>query len=85
MTTTAHINAIGTAVPDHDIHAAFIGWARAQVTDARAGKVFDRMAARSGIDHRWSVLPRADGGGSPIAPSASVDPISAIFWPRLTG
>lgn len=68
MTVTAHLNAIGTAVPDHDIHLAFIAWARAQVTDERQRKLFDRMAARSGIAHRWSVLPRAAEGGSPIEP-----------------
>lgn len=26
------------------------------------------MAARSGIDHRWSVLPQTNGGGSPVDP-----------------
>ncbi len=67
MTATAHINAIGTAVPDHDIHTAFIDWARARVTDERAARLFNRMAQRSGIAHRWSVLPRAADGGSPVA------------------
>ena len=62
------INAIGTAVPDHDIHDAFIGWARAQIADSRAVKLFDRMAARAGIGHRWSVLPHGDSGGSPVMP-----------------
>lgn len=62
----AFINAIGTAVPDHDIHHAFIDWARAQLIDPRAAKLFDRMAARSGITHRWSVLDRAPGNGSPV-------------------
>lgn len=64
---TAYLNAIGTAVPDHDIHAAFIAWARGQVGDARDRRLFDRMAARSGIGHRWSVLPRGTDGGSPVA------------------
>lgn len=59
----AYINHIATAVPDHDIHAAFIAWASARVADDRARKLFDRMAARSGIEHRWSVLPK----GSPVA------------------
>lgn len=65
---TAYLNAIGTAVPDHDIHAAFADWARGQIIDDRVRKLFDRMAARSGIVHRWSVLPRARDGGSPIEP-----------------
>jgi alpha-pyrone synthase len=64
---TAYLNAIGTAVPDHDIHAAFIGWAEDQL-DSRKQPLFSRMAGRSGIAHRWSVLPRAPGGGSPIEP-----------------
>ena len=66
LPATAHINAIGTAVPDHDIHEAFIGWARARLTDARAARVFDRMAGRAAIGHRWSVLPRGRDGGSPV-------------------
>ena len=61
------LNAIGTAVPPHDIHHAFVAWARARLP-LREAKLFDRMAARSGIGHRWSVLPQADGGGSPVDP-----------------
>lgn len=53
-------------MPDHDIHHAFVDWARAQIADPRAVKLFERMAARAAIDHRWSVLDRAPGGGSPI-------------------
>ena len=51
-----YLNAVATAVPDHDIHDAFIGWAQARV-DPAARAVFARMAARAGIGHRWSVLP----------------------------
>ncbi|MBA3895619.1 MAG: type III polyketide synthase [Sphingomonadaceae bacterium] len=64
MPASPRIVAIGAAVPSHDIHAAFIGWARQRLTDRREAALFDRMAARSGIGHRWSVLP--DAGGSPI-------------------
>jgi len=72
----AYLRAIGTAVPDHDIHHAFIDWARTRV-DARAAKVFDRMAARAGIGHRWSVLPRGDEGGSPVGAGGfyAIDPL----------
>ncbi len=62
----AFINAIGTAVPGHDVHRAFIDWASARIAEGRERVLFRRMAERSGIDHRWSVLPLADGGGSPI-------------------
>lgn len=63
---TAHIHAIGTAVPDHDIHEAFVAWAAPQIADDRERAVFRRMAARSGISHRWSVLPPSEDGGSPV-------------------
>jgi alpha-pyrone synthase len=69
MTTpTACINAIATAVPSHDVHRAFIAWAEAQLEERRERALFQRMAERSGIDHRWSVLPAAADGGSPVSP-----------------
>lgn len=62
---TPHINAIGTAVPPHDVHDAFIAWARTQVEE-RMRRLFDRMAGRSGIRHRWSVLPPTADDGAPV-------------------
>jgi predicted naringenin-chalcone synthase len=61
---TAHLHAIGTAVPGHDIHHAFADWARARLQPAEA-RLFDRMVARAGINRRWSVLSE---GPSPVAP-----------------
>ena len=69
---TTYLNAIGTAVPDHDIHAAFIGWAEEQL-EPRKQLLFSRMAGRSGIAHRWSVLPPTADGGSPVAPGGFYD------------
>ena len=66
--TRACINAIGCAVPDQDVHRSFIDWATGQLTDDRARTLFARMAERSGIDHRWSVLPVTAEGGSPVDP-----------------
>lgn len=63
----AFLNAIARAVPDHDIHQAFIDWAEARL-ERREAALFSRMAQRAGIAHRWSVLPHAPGGGSPIEP-----------------
>lgn len=60
------INAVRTAVPDHDIHHLFIDWARDRLSDPRARALFTRMADRAGIAHRWSVLPRSAEGGSPV-------------------
>jgi predicted naringenin-chalcone synthase len=62
----AYVNAIAGAVPDHDIHRAYVDWARAQLPEGRERALFDRMAERCGIDHRWSVLPPTAQGGSPI-------------------
>ena len=50
----AHINRIGTAVPEHDVHLPFLGFARTLLADDRTRLVFDRMAERSGIAHRYS-------------------------------
>ena len=65
--STAHVNAIGTAVPDQDVHQAFIDWAELQLTDRRAKMLFRRMASRAGINHRWSALQPTPDGGSPVA------------------
>lgn len=62
------INAIGRAVPAHDMHYAFIGWAVGQLDDPRQRHIFARMAKRSGIDHRWTVLAPTVTGGSPVDP-----------------
>ncbi|MFM9853188.1 MAG: type III polyketide synthase [Sphingomonadaceae bacterium] len=64
----ASLVAVGTAVPAHDIHSAFVDWAQARLGDDRDTKLFARMAKRSGIDHRWSVLPVGKTGGSPVDP-----------------
>lgn len=63
----AHIHAIGTAVPAHDIHGAFLDWGRARL-EQRERALFDRMAKRASIGHRWSILPPTDAGGSPVDP-----------------
>jgi alpha-pyrone synthase len=65
---TAYINAIGTAVPSHDIHQAFVDWATPRLGGSREHALFRRMAVRSGIEHRWSILPRTADGGSPLEP-----------------
>ena len=64
--TRPFINAVAGAVPGHDVHQLFIDWAQQQVDDPRLRKLFQRMAERSGIEHRWSVLPEAEGGGRPV-------------------
>jgi predicted naringenin-chalcone synthase len=68
LTRRSFINAIGTAVPPHDVHQAFIAWAERQIGEERERALFRRMAERSGIRHRWSVLAPGEGGGSPVDP-----------------
>ena len=63
----AHINAIGSAVPPHEVHGTFIQWALAHIADPHTAKLFRRMAERSGIERRWSVL-QPPSGGSQIDP-----------------
>jgi predicted naringenin-chalcone synthase len=53
---TAYLNRVGTAVPEHDIHTPFIALARTLLDDAKTRTVFDRMAERAGIAHRYSCL-----------------------------
>jgi predicted naringenin-chalcone synthase len=52
--TGAYLNRIGTAVPDHDIHSAFVAFACSLLPDIKERSVFERMSARSGIAHRYS-------------------------------
>lgn len=54
MTAVAHINAIGTALPPHAVHDAFIGFARQNLDDPKKRILFDRMVARAGIEQRYS-------------------------------
>ncbi len=65
--TTAHINRIAAVHPPHDVHASFVDFMRQAMSEGKTRKVFDRMAARAGISHRYSVLHR-DGLGEADAP-----------------
>ena len=61
---SAFINRIGTATPPHDIHAAFVAFASAGLAQGKPRAVFDRMAERSGIAHRYShMVPGNLGAG----------------------
>jgi Predicted naringenin-chalcone synthase len=73
--TTAHINGIGTAVPEHDIHEPINAVLRTMLPDQRTRRVFDRMAEYSHIGHRYSFM-RADGR----ADEQEVD--AGGFYPR---
>lgn len=62
------IAGLATARPSQDIHPAFIDWAEARIDDRRDRALFRRMAGRSGIAHRFAVLPPTEDGGSPVDP-----------------
>lgn len=54
--TTAHINRIATAVPEHDVHLAFIDFADSMIPEGSVRNIFRRMARMSAIEHRYSFL-----------------------------
>jgi predicted naringenin-chalcone synthase len=54
--TTAYINRIATAVPPHDVHTAFIGFAAGLLPEGTMRNLFRRMARLSGIEHRYSFV-----------------------------
>lgn len=57
LVTIAYINRIGTAVPPHAVHQPFLRFAQTLFRkDSGALTAFQRMAERSGIDHRYSCL-----------------------------
>ena len=59
--TTVFLNHIATSVPDHDVHQKFIDFAPRFIRDKRQLKLFQRMADRSQIAHRYSFLPPGIG------------------------
>lgn len=65
--TIAHINRIATATPPHDVHDAFVRFARTQLPDARARALFDRLAHMAQISHRYAIIPpSADSDGASV-------------------
>lgn len=53
---SAYLQRIGTAVPKHDIHEKFVQFAEGMLPDPRAKAIFQRLASKSGIRHRYSCL-----------------------------
>ncbi len=52
----AYLQRIATAVPANDIHRQFVEFAADMLKDRRARSIFDRLAAKSDIHHRYSCL-----------------------------
>jgi predicted naringenin-chalcone synthase len=64
----AYLNRIATAVPDNDVHDAFVAFADTLLTDRRSQILFRRMADRCQIEHRYSTVePR------PLTANATLD------------
>jgi alpha-pyrone synthase len=63
--TQPHINRIATALPRHEVHAAFHRFAGRQIAEPQLRSAFGRLAERAQIERRWSVLePEADASGT---------------------
>lgn len=54
--TTAYLNRIATAVPEHDVHDTFVVFAEKMLADSRLRTIFRRMVSRADIEHRYSFL-----------------------------
>lgn len=61
--TTAYLNRIATAVPDHDVHDAFVIFAEQMLSSPRLRTIFRRMVSRADIAHRYSFLDAQKGSG----------------------
>ncbi len=61
----AHLNRIGCATPPNACHAPFLDLVARLLPDDRARRGFARLAARSGIEQRWSVLSAEPPPGTP--------------------
>jgi predicted naringenin-chalcone synthase len=61
--TTAYLNRIATAVPEHDVHDAFVVFAEKMLADPQLRGVFRRMVGRAKIAHRYSFLDPQKGSG----------------------
>jgi predicted naringenin-chalcone synthase len=59
----ACLNRIAVAVPDHDVHDAFVIFAEEMLADSRVRSIFRRMASRANIAHRYSFLDPQDASG----------------------
>ena len=52
----SYLNRIATAVPEHNVHDAFVVFAEKMLHDQRLQAVFRRMASRADITHPYSFL-----------------------------
>ncbi|MUM17238.1 type III polyketide synthase [Mycobacterium sp. CBMA271] len=84
--TTAYVNKIATAVPEHDVHEKFVEFAVGGFDKEKDKLIFRRMVERSHIAHRWAQMRDMDEfyGGDPN--SVGIEPRMKEFEkvaPRL--
>ena len=68
--TTAYLNRIATAVPEHDVHDAFVFFAERMLADPQLRAIFRRMVSRANITHRYSFLDPQSSSGHPSSHDA---------------
>jgi alpha-pyrone synthase len=61
--TSAYLNRIASAVPEHDVHEVFVVFAEKMLADPRLRSVSRRMASRANIAHRYSFFDPQKGSG----------------------
>jgi len=76
--TAAYINRIATARPPSDVHRSFIGFGRKLLEGNRRQALFEKMAERSQIEHRWSFIEP-----SPDEPDDYLDRQHFYRWGRF--
>jgi alpha-pyrone synthase len=62
--TQAYLNRVGIAVPEHEVHDAFVRFAERTLRDKHSRMLFERMVSRSGIRQRWSCLEPVAAGSN---------------------
>ena len=62
--TQVYLNRLAVAVPEHEVHGAFVRFAERALRDRRARLLFERMVSRSDIRQRWSCLAPAAAGSN---------------------
>lgn len=73
MSTQAYVNRISAAVPDHDVHRFSLGFLSSQLKDdARRQAIFNKMAEKSGIEHRFSCYPSANDPNGAVVDEAGL-------------
>jgi len=63
VTTDVYINSIASAVPRHEVHQKFIQHVSNSLGNERDRKLFQRLAAKSQIESRYSVVEPANEPG----------------------